>query len=160
MEMSYECMTICKNPTCADKRLVKSFSTLDYRISMTKLALSSLEEVVRNWASIRIRKKDAKHNYNLNAFIRSQSATMTTVAHPGEGSGGPGPPIFLDQTKAWRAEKNFSWDQSPLPPPPSPPPPYLKVWIRCWTIHKECFFPLSVDLTHTKHDRWSLGKAL
>ena len=35
METSYECMTTCKNPTCTDKRLVKSCLTLDYRISMT-----------------------------------------------------------------------------------------------------------------------------
>ena len=48
METSYECMTTCKNPTCTDKRLVKSCLTLDYRISMTKLALSLLEDVVRN----------------------------------------------------------------------------------------------------------------
>ena len=94
METSYECMTTCKNPTCTDKRLVKSCLTLDYRISTTKLALSLLEEVVGNWASIRIRRKGAKHNYNLNTFIRSHSATMTTVAQPGQGPGGPGPPYF------------------------------------------------------------------
>ena len=46
VETSYECMTTCKNPTCADKLLVKSCLTLDYRISTTKLALSLLEEVV------------------------------------------------------------------------------------------------------------------
>ena len=43
------------------------------------------------------------------------------------------PPLFLDQTEAQRAEKNF-WGR---PGPPlsqglnyHPPPPYLKVWIR------------------------------
>ena len=33
----------------------------------------------------------------------------SAVADPGEGPGGPGyPPLFLDQTDARRAEKNFS----------------------------------------------------
>ena len=41
---------------------------------------------------------------------------MTTVSDPGEGPGGPGPPIFLDQTKAWSAE-NIFWDPTPLPRP-------------------------------------------
>ena len=32
----------------------------------------------------------------------------SAVADPGEGPGGPGsPPLFLDQTEAQRAEKNF-----------------------------------------------------
>ena len=77
------------------------------------------------------------------------------MAHPGEGPGGPGPgpPTFLDQVRPGRP-KTFFWTPTLLPRP------YLKVWIRCWTIHKEWFFPLSVDLiTHTKHDRWSLGQA-
>ena len=46
--------------------------------------------------------------------------------------GGPGPPLFLDQAEARRAEKNLFLS------PASPPyfrawmtaPPYLKVWIR------------------------------
>ena len=29
------------------------------------------------------------------------------VADPGEGQGGPGPPLLLDQTEAKRPEKNF-----------------------------------------------------
>ena len=40
------------------------------------------------------------------------------MADPGEGPGGPGPPVFLDQTDARRAEENFFFK----PPPPSPPP--------------------------------------
>ena len=46
-----------------------------------------------------------------------------------------GHPLFLDQTEARRAEKNFIWDR---PPPLSqglddrPSTPYLKVWIRHW----------------------------
>ena len=34
--------------------------------------------------------------------------------------GGPGPPFFLDQTAAQRAEKCFGG---------RPPPPYLRVWM-------------------------------
>ena len=30
-----------------------------------------------------------------------------SVADPGEGPGGPAPPLLLDQTKVRRAEKNF-----------------------------------------------------
>ena len=44
-----------------------------------------------------------------------------TVADPGEGSGGPGPPLFLNQTEAQGAEKIFFGD--------CPPPPYLRVWM-------------------------------
>ena len=39
-----------------------------------------------------------------------------SVADPGEGPGGPSPPLFLDQTEAQRGEKEF------LDPPPPPPP--------------------------------------
>ena len=38
--------------------------------------------------------------------------------------GGWGPPLFLDQTKARRAEKGFLDD---FPTPPPPPPRHLKV---------------------------------
>ena len=47
----------------------------------------------------------------------------TIVADPGQGPGPPGPPfLFLGQTEAQRAEKNF-FETAP------PPPPDLKVWI-------------------------------
>ena len=36
------------------------------------------------------------------------------------------PPLFLDQTEAWRAEK-ILLETAPTPPPPLP---YPKVWIR------------------------------
>ena len=47
----------------------------------------------------------------------------------------PPPPLFLDQTEAQRAEKEFFWRPGPplsqgLNFHPPPPPPYLKVWIR------------------------------
>ena len=44
-----------------------------------------------------------------------------SVAEPGEGPGGTGSPLFLDQTEARRAEKSF------LRPPP-PPPISGSVW--------------------------------
>ena len=46
--------------------------------------------------------------------IRFQA--LLSVADPGEGPGGPAPPLppplFLDQTEARRAEKNFSGDKT------------------------------------------------
>ena len=57
---------------------------------------------------------------------------LFSVVDPGEGPGGPGPPLFFDQNEARRAEKKFLGDR----PPPylrvwmTAPPPYLKVWIR------------------------------
>ena len=53
----------------------------------------------------------------------------------GEPPGVAPPPLFLDQTAARRAEKDFFCDRSPylrgwLTAPHPPPPPYLKVWIR------------------------------
>ena len=56
---------------------------------------------------------------------RKENRTFS-VADPG---GAPGAPLYLDETKARRAEKNFFWDQ---PPPPlsqgledRPPPPFI-----------------------------------
>ena len=40
---------------------------------------------------------------------------LFSVVDPGEGPGGPGPPLFFDQNEARRAEKNFLGDR---PPPP------------------------------------------
>ena len=53
----------------------------------------------------------------------------------GRDPGGPGHPLFLDQTETRRAEKIFL---RPGPPPPllsqgrddRPPLPHLKVWVR------------------------------
>ena len=50
------------------------------------------------------------------------SPEFYSVADPGERPGGPGPPLFLDQTKARRVEKNFL---ETCPPPPL----YLRVWM-------------------------------
>lgn len=38
----------------------------------------------------------------------------STMADPGEGPGGPSSPLFLVQTEAQGAEKNFFGDQAPL----------------------------------------------
>lgn len=38
----------------------------------------------------------------------------STMADPGEGPGGPSSPLFLVQTEAQGAEKNFLGDQAPL----------------------------------------------
>ena len=73
------------------------------------------------------------------------------MADPGEGPGWPGPPLFLDQNEARRAEKNF-FETAPSPPhlrawmtanPPPPPSPYLKVWIRHSLMYKRAKFVCS-----------------
>ena len=60
------------------------------------------------------------------------------MADPGKGPGGPAPPpLFLDQTEAQKAKKNFFGDH---PPPPlskgldDRAPTYLKVWIQHWLV--------------------------
>ena len=50
---------------------------------------------------------------------------MVTLADQGRG---PASPIFLDQTEAQRAKKNF-WETAP--------PHYLKVWIWHWVTPKD-----------------------
>ena len=51
---------------------------------------------------------------SIKEVIRFQA--LLSVADPGEGPGGPAPPLppslFLDQTEARRAEKNFSGDKT------------------------------------------------
>ena len=78
---------------------------------------------------------------------RKENRTFS-VADPG---GGPGAPLFLDETKARRAEKKFFLRSAPSPlisgfgrPPPSPF--YLKVWICHWSycVSLYSFFELSV----------------
>ena len=54
----------------------------------------------------------------------------STVSDPKVGPRGARSPLFLDQTEAPRAEKNFV---ETAPPPPSP---YLKDWIWQWSIWK------------------------
>ena len=45
-------------------------------------------------------------------FQKERPATNKSVADPGEGPGGPAPPLCLDQTEAPRAEK-FLWEPAP-----------------------------------------------
>ena len=53
------------------------------------------------------------------------------VTDLGEVPGRLGPPLFLDQTEARRAEKNLFGDCPPLfQGLDDRAPPYLKVWIR------------------------------
>ena len=70
--------------------------------------------------------------------VHGQSLSFIQWRNQGRGPGGPGHPLFLDQTETRRAEKNFFGDR-----PPShlrvwmtwTPSPYLKVWI--W----HCYLP-------------------
>ena len=50
----------------------------------------------------------------------------------GESRGGArvAPLLFLDQTEAQRAKKNFFSGQAPLISESAPPSPHLKVWIH------------------------------
>ena len=76
------------------------------------------------------------------AAVETWPLVEVRLQNPGEGPGGPGPPLFLDQNEARRTEKIFfkagpgplseGLDDRPTPPPP--PPPYLKVWICHWTV--------------------------
>ena len=66
------------------------------------------------------------------ANIKSNPVKTADTAVADPGTRGDQPPLFLDQTKARRAEKIF-W--RPLPPPylrvgVTGAPPNLKVWIR------------------------------
>ena len=56
------------------------------------------------------------------------------MADPGEGPRGLGPPLFLDENEARRADNSFFEAGPPLSQglDDRPPPPYLKVWIRHW----------------------------
>ena len=54
----------------------------------------------------------------------------------GEEHGGAGPPLFLDQNEARRAEKNF-FEACPHPLSQGlddRASPYVRVWIRHWTV--------------------------
>ena len=66
-----------------------------------------------------------------------------TVADPGEGPGGPGPPLFSHQNEARSAEKMFFETGPPLSKglDDRPPTSYLKVWIRhCLTCPKDLVY--------------------
>ena len=82
----------------------------------------------------------------------------------GRGPGGPPPPpLFLDQTEARRAEKNFFWDRGPPlsqglddRPPPSPSPSLLSEGLDppMGMILLLDYFPLSVRLSLLKYLLW------
>ena len=65
----------------------------------------------------------ARTNYKPTKQGYYMSPWTIPVLDPGEGPGGPGPPIIFDQTEARRAEKFFEAS-------PHPHPTYMKVWIR------------------------------
>ena len=58
---------------------------------------------------------------NYPQYWLSPLANLNTVADLGEGPGGSGPPLFLNQTEAPRAEKVFFGDRAPS-------------WIHHWNV--------------------------
>ena len=77
--------------------------------------------------------------------------TQGTVADLGEGPGGGGASLFLDQTDARRAKKILFGDHPP------PPPPYLRIWVTSsylsvyWFTYLFTFF---VCLTPRRQRCW------
>ena len=65
-------------------------------------------------------------------ILKFYADDVPPVADPGEGPGGPGPPLFLDQTEGRTPVPSLSKGLDDRVP--SPPPPYLKVWIRHWSL--------------------------
>ena len=55
---------------------------------------------------------------------KKQGRKIKPLADPGEGPGGPGPPLFFDQNGDQALPLFFPGSGAP------PPPPYLEVWIR------------------------------
>ena len=86
------------------------------------------------WSSERMNSSAAER-------VRGQSLSFIQWRNQGRGPGGPGHPLFLDQTRDPKDRKYVFWRPPPLlskglddlNPPPSPP--YLKVWIR------HCYLP-------------------
>ena len=52
-------------------------------------------------------RQKATQTYSSFIYIIYYTILYTAGADPGEGPGGPGHPLFLDQTEAQRAEKTF-----------------------------------------------------
>ena len=65
------------------------------------------------------------NRFSLPHIVLALSSAVTKLSSGGS-RGRARPPLFLDQTEARRAEKNFGGDRAPPPPPPL----NLKVWIR------------------------------
>ena len=63
-----------------------------------------------------------------------QTGGASAVSDPGERPGGPGPPSFLDQNEARKAEQKFF-----LRPPP---PAYLRVLITTSPLFEGLYPPL------------------
>ena len=60
------------------------------------------------------------------------------MADPGEGPGGPGPTVFLDQTDARSAEKIFFFNRPPPPPHALVLSEGLDLPLKSWGVGRKC----------------------
>ena len=99
-----------------------------YHIKLMGMPLVSLRHRIwRFWSPLRVlhTSKD-RRPINVSLWVVSNKIHCTQVVDPGEGPGGPRPPLFLDQNEARRAEKKLFWGWAPTlsqgmddcPPPP------------------------------------------
>ena len=69
-----------------------------------------------------------RNKYVLLNFFLAPQKRLSSVAGPGEGPRGPGPPLFLDQTEAQRDEKCVFKNRPPLISGSGWPPPPPSIW--------------------------------
>ena len=86
-----------------------------YHIKLMGMPLVSLRHRIwRFWSPLRVlhTSKD-RRPINVSLWVVSNKIHCTQVVDPGEGPGGPRPPLFLDQNEAQRAEKKLFWGWAP-----------------------------------------------
>ena len=105
------------------------------------LAIARKAYKTLNWSVQQSKRMPYQFHHRLtvrNCVIIYNVPLVESLKNTSGGSRG-GPPLFLDQTGAWGAEKNFLGDSAPCPPSPylrvwMTALPYLKVWIWHWIL--------------------------
>ena len=91
--------------------------------------------------------------------VHGQSLSFIQWRNQGRGPGGPGHPLFLDQTETRRAGKIFFGD----PPPPllriwmTWTPPYLQIWIQHCYLPPKLLQYVAYAVTLRSHGRAEAG---